>query len=781
LKKFLSVLLISGMISTTFNLHTYAGEYIDHFYIEYDGEIYKYNDKIVSIVIDGIEVETGDMPGVIIDSRTLVPAREVFESDAINATVEWNSENEEVYISFEDQFIVLKIDSQTAYVNGQEVLLDVPAMLIRDTDKEYSKTMIPLRFVTESLGYEVQWDGDTYTASALSSDYIASLTNANETTDNTETINNDETVATTDGDETIDETEDLNEQLEAIGSEKANRELPTALANNPIVFESIFEVADTTTVTKSTGGTETESSSEIIAKDYSDVHITSVVYSDEDGKREFIIKADGPISDVDYFIWDSKYIFDITNAIYDLSSTDASYQLTYSNNPIASTVRSSQQEPNDDGNEVLRVVFDAVNMNLAYDIYLSEDRQELHFELVEEKLTSIKLSQNEIGDYIEMSGLSPSEIDSFRLSNPNRIVFDIPNTVSLLGYQEQLDVEGQYVTSIRTAQFDESTTRVVVETDGQADYYFEVTDDLGTIIQLVEPSYDNIKYENYETPTITLDDSEVDVAIEGITYEDNYMDREYIITLTGNYKELFGEGDLKVNDGIIESVNITEDEAGNTKLVIKENGVYIFRVEEEDSGIVIKAYKPTELYSKVIIIDPGHGGDDPGAVANGSQEKDLNLIITNYAKTIFDADPSIKVYYTRTIDEYVSLEDRVDLANEVEADMFICVHNNAYYSQFTGTETWYYQGDNTSGLDSNELAQIYQDEVSDAIGLTDRGIKTNNNLYVLKNTHMPAIIIEGGFLTNTTDVVVLNKPEIQQAVAQALYDATVKTFSQYPT
>ena len=76
------------------------------------------------------------------------------------------------------------------------------------------------------------------------------------------------------------------------------------------------------------------------------------------------------------------------------------------------------------------------------------------------------------------------------------------------------------------------------------------------------------------------------------------------------------------------------------------------------------------MYKQIVVLDAGHGGSDSGAVANGYKEKNMTLKIVQAAKSYFDDDPDIKVYYTRLSDTYPSLTERSDLANEVGADRF---------------------------------------------------------------------------------------------------------------
>jgi len=149
--------------------------------------------------------------------------------------------------------------------------------------------------------------------------------------------------------------------------------------------------------------------------------------------------------------------------------------------------------------------------------------------------------------------------------------------------------------------------------------------------------------------------------------------------------------------------------------------------------------------------------------------------------TELDEDARYKVYYTRLTDVYPTLQERCDLANEIDADMFLSVHNNAYNPSETGTETLYYPSDETGILTSPALAEIFQDQLVESLGSNDRGIKQRENLYVLRHTAMPAIITEVGFLTNTIDAAKLQENGYLKEAATALYEAIQEVFVEYPT
>lgn len=742
MKRFVALILVIGLIcSLNVNL-VQAGGVRSNFNIEYDGKVYQYKTKTVTLIVDGKEVVTGDMPAIVIDNRTLVPAREVFESEGIQASVGWNGETQEVYILYADKAIVLKIGSTTAYVNDKPVELDVPAKLIRDTSKQYPKTMIPLRFVIEQLGYTVNWDQETFTAELMSAWYLEELKNA--------------------GDD---------DKLDELSPGKAVRPLPTPLKNNPVYWNASSD----------TSGSSEEIQTQITEVNSSPVKITAVTYEEQNGIRQFKIQATGPITFAKSSIYNGKYIVDIFNGTYNLDNAYDVYKLTYGNNPITTYVESSQQ-PNDElGRPVVRVNFTMTNPNSKITLKVSEDRKTLYVRLMEHQLTGVYLGQNEIGDYIILTGDVSPTVESFRLSNPNRIVFDLANMYSLLGFKEQKGIEGQYVTTLRTGQFDANTARVVVETEGQANYSITQTANGTTMIQFSEPTYDNISYESYNRSTIILEGLAQKVNVSSIIHEDRYWDREYILHLPGDYSDILGSGIMPIMDDVIEYVEISNNDAGMTDIRIKAKTILTFKVESALDYILIKAYKPKEVYSQIVVIDIGHGGKDPGAVSGKIYEKDINFAMAGYLKKMLDNNTEIKTYYTRRDDTFISLQERCDIANEIEADFFVSIHNNSYYSQHHGTETIYFADTDVPGLNSIELAQVLQKHLVKEVGLNNRGVKSNNSLYVLRNSHMPAAIVEVGFLSNASDLKKITDPAVQQKAATAIYNAILEVFKTYPT
>jgi len=156
--------------------------------------------------------------------------------------------------------------------------------------------------------------------------------------------------------------------------------------------------------------------------------------------------------------------------------------------------------------------------------------------------------------------------------------------------------------------------------------------------------------------------------------------------------------------------------------------------------------------SKVIVIDPGHGGPDPGAVNNelGLREKDIALKIAKqtaeYLKGL-----GYDVILTRDSDRHVSLRERCDIANYHNADIFVSIHlNGADNPNAHGFEVYHYP-DSTEGKRLAEAIAKQMQQLSNLYGGYDwRGVKTAE-FYVLKHTKMPAVLVEAGFITSDMD------------------------------
>lgn len=269
------------------------------------------------------------------------------------------------------------------------------------------------------------------------------------------------------------------------------------------------------------------------------------------------------------------------------------------------------------------------------------------------------------------------------------------------------------------------------------------------------------------------------INIKNIIESDNYNDLNYKLTLNGDYTSIFSNTTYPVNSSYINNI-VVNSTATSTVITFSEKKIMTVLMSEADGYIYIKPILPKERYSKIIVLDAGHGGSDPGASGNGLIEKNLTLSMLNKARALFDSDGTIKCYATRTTDTYPSFNDRTDLGNEV-GDAFISIHiNAAANTSAAGTETYsLYANDQGNGLTSYGLASEILKNLLSQLGTKDRKVKSENWI-VLRQSKIPASLIEIGFITNSGDAAIMGSDAGQQKVAQAIFDSVKNLFNQYP-
>lgn len=189
----------------------------------------------------------------------------------------------------------------------------------------------------------------------------------------------------------------------------------------------------------------------------------------------------------------------------------------------------------------------------------------------------------------------------------------------------------------------------------------------------------------------------------------------------------------------------------------------------------------------VVVLDPGHGGQDSGAVCGTMLEKDLTLEVALRAELLLRA-AGLKTVLTRDSDRYVSLAERASLGNREDNSLFISIHfNDSGRENASGVETYYALKQSARPgvlawlpflerseavpltAQSQSLASYLQAALVARTSAADRGIKAGQ-FYVIANIRHPAVLVEGGFLTNKSDVTKLGTVEYRQHLAAAISD-----------
>ncbi|ATW27228.1 N-acetylmuramoyl-L-alanine amidase [Candidatus Formimonas warabiya] len=187
------------------------------------------------------------------------------------------------------------------------------------------------------------------------------------------------------------------------------------------------------------------------------------------------------------------------------------------------------------------------------------------------------------------------------------------------------------------------------------------------------------------------------------------------------------------------------------------------------------------IANKVIVVDPGHGGIDPGAVGpSGSLEKDINLAIAKRLSLILSQAGAV-VIMTREDDSSFSpkkkadLDARIALAEKQQADIFVSIQGNAIKSsRWTGAQTFYHP----RSEESKKLAVCIQQEMGRILKNTNRLARPHTGAYILNQLKIPTVVVEVGFMSNPQEEKMLNDTYYQGKVAWAVYAGIVKYFSE---
>ncbi|MGI6777692.1 MAG: N-acetylmuramoyl-L-alanine amidase [Acetivibrionales bacterium] len=384
----------------------------------------------------------------------------------------------------------------------------------------------------------------------------------------------------------------------------------------------------------------------------------------------------------------------------------------------------------------------------------------------------------------------------FTLLEPDRIVIDIPNAKAP-GRQQQIDIDSKTTQSIRYAQFNKDTARIVV--DMKQNYGFEVSEEKGyLVINIDNPAFNKELPEN-----VTLSNGNISyynngdrvcVELEGVRltkggleleklYTEEYDERKmrYTITFPSELGEL-EEKEIKIGDRKLESIKVTKNRSKGTTSIqfnAKDNFSYLpfSRTDANDTAITI--LKPASKADRLVVIDAGHGGAlEPGAIYGSLKEKDLNLDIALRLNNLLKKN-KVKTYMIREDDSYIHYSERPHIANMLNASLYLSIHNNAMTDPgYSGTMTLIYSRDLGSGFNSYRFAGIVHNNLLGELGTVDRQIRERPDLAVLRGTKMPAVLAEIAFMTNAGDRANLQNEAFRQKTAQALCDSILQSLKE---
>ena len=489
--------------------------------------------------------------------------------------------------------------------------------------------------------------------------------------------------------------------------------------------------------------------------------------SAKDADQTFTIQADGPMGRYEKtFVDDQKIVLDFYGAKSSLPG-----EITKTNSDIVTGIRTATHENN--GDSFTRVVFD-LSGKKDYEVTQSADKKNITISFGKTTVDKISAVHSQNKDIITIGGTGSFGASVAMTADPQKIIVTIPNCQSNLSDKINTD-ELQYVLDGKVDTSKGNTVELVLAVEDLVQYSYR-EENQNLILEIYPTTLKNMRYD--KNANVLYLDKKDKIDTGSVKFEDHYLDGYFDVTLPGDYESDYGYGTYDVKGTVAENIEVST-KGGNTTFRFKQNRISAYEVTDEGDSYAIRVKNPKEVYDKVLLLDAGHGGKDPGTSGNGMQEKNLNLTIAQKIAQKLQGS-GIKVYMTRDSDVYPENSTRAKTANDI-ADLMVSIHMNSGPETANGTETLYqvHANDNGARLTSKQLAEILQGKVVSATGNTNRGAKLWTDVLILNRTTVPAVIVEVIFITNTGDALKISNPAYQDQVAQAIADG-IQEAVKYP-
>lgn len=628
-------------------------------------------------------------------------------------------------------------------IDGKEMIpKDMPAVVIE------GRTMLPMRQIAQELGCEVNWNEAAKQIYVVHQDDIVvfgidsktGYQNGKEfTMDVPATIVNDRTM------------------------------LPVRSLADALKLQIKWDDPSRTVFINSQSTGEKEETTVSENEKPTGATLTGVLTPSSNGAEQvFTIQADNPIGRFEKtYVDDQKIVLDFYQAKSKLPS-----EITTTNSSLVTGIRTAVHENN--GDSFVRVVLD-LRVPQKYEVNQSADGKNIVISFDKQTVSNIATAHSQDKDRITISGTGALGASVSMASDPKRIIVTIPHVESKL--DGKVNTEGlQYVSNGKINMSAGDTLELEFTVDDLVQYSFQ-EENQNLILEIYPTTLKNMRFD--KTANVLYLDKVEKIDTGSIQFDDQYLDGYFDVILPGNYEKSYGYGKYDVKGSVLEDIEVST-KGNNTTFRFHQNRISAYQVTDEGDCYAIRVKNPKEVYDKVVLLDAGHGGKDPGTSGNGLLEKNLNLTVAQKIAQKLQ-NSGIKVYMTRNSDVYPENSVRAKTANEI-ADFMVSIHMNSGVDTANGTEVLYqvHANDNAGRMTSKQLAEILQSRVISATGNTNRGVKLRTDVLILNRTTVPAVIVEVIFVTNTGDALKISNPTYQDQVAQAIADGIQEAAGKYP-
>ena len=702
----------------------------------YSGKSYDVKNKKVIFSIEDIELNTAKLPGVYVGKTLMGPARSLFLSDSMEGSFTLSKSKKSATISFGDNNLILTLGSKNAELNGAQVKLEKAPDFIKLNFSNKNEVYIPMESICELFDIDIETSGNVSTLSLPDDD------------EDVEDVGDDENSKPT-------------PEPTPEPSNEAEQPLQPFVANKlPFSWKSKVSPATAFNAVQSLNGKNTSAGSSI-------ADIVNLSGNQADNFDTYTITSTEGFSGIKGNMANNQLTVSLDNVSSNGSQSYTSNIRTV--NYINATYNAASNSTN--------ISFGLADGVVGYDMSLSKDGKSLIVKIYKNTITEIKGSYNKGVYTFTFTGLAPLSVNDNGSSDSNQNLA-IPNIIDTIGSGSYVDNTGSALSLFSYFSNGIAGASLSVNKTSRLTYYTSQSGNTLTITFSQASTPANVVGATIALPS-GLDTSEIED-------EDNYFSGNFTITLPGDLRSHFNSKPIKYDANKVSNVNISLDDSGDTVLTFYTTKLYAYRLTVSKSQIKVAIDRAKNLYSKVVVIDPGHGGHDDGTTSQNKIYKEKNVVLSigyTYFRNYLN-DEDLKVYWTRKDDTYPTLYERAAFPKKVDADIFISVHMNSFPKATPkGTEVFYSTRNNIlqpNGLSSYTMASMFLKNITSTFSTFNRGVKTAAYVVTNMNT-VPAVLLEYGFLSNKDDLEKFSKLENQDKAAEVLYDTIEEIFDNYPT
>jgi len=702
----------------------------------YSGKSYDVKNKKVIFSIEDIELNTAKLPGVYVGKTLMGPARSLFLSDSMEGSFTLSKSKKSATISFGDNNLILTLGSKNAELNGAQVKLEKAPDFIKLNFSNKNEVYIPMESICELFDIDIETSGNVSTLSLPDDD------------EDVEDVGDDENSKPT-------------PEPTPEPSNEAEQPLQPFVANKlPFSWKSKVNPATAFNAVQSLNGKNTSAGSSI-------ADIVNLSGNQADNFDTYTITSTEGFSGIKGNMANNQLTLSLDNVSSNGSQSYTSNIRTV--NYINTTYNAASNSTN--------ISFGLADGVVGYEMLLSKDGKSLNVKIYKNTITEIAGSYNKGVYTFTFTGLAPLSVNDNGSSDSNQNLA-IPNIIDTIGSGSYVDNTGSALSLFSYFSNGIAGASLSVNKTSRLTYYTSQSGNTLTITFSQASTPANVVGATIALPS-GLDTSEIED-------EDNYFSGNFTITLPGDLRSHFNSKPIKYDANKVSNVNISLNDSGDTVLTFYTTKLYAYRLTVSKSQIKVAIDRAKNLYSKVVVIDPGHGGHDDGTTSQNKIYKEKNVVLSigyTYFRNYLN-DEDLKVYWTRKGDTYPTLYERAAFPKKVDADIFISVHMNSFPKATPkGTEVFYSTRNNIlqpNGLSSYTMASMFLKNITSTFSTFNRGVKTAAYVVTNMNT-VPAVLLEYGFLSNEDDLAKFSKLENQDKAAEVLYDTIEEIFDNYPT